>query len=570
VPKEGAPPIRYRLAREAAGEVALPAHAETFLEGLRLSPEIAASLAPPTIENRPLVEFASQPERVYAAILQSRKEHQLSQDTANKIEQPRLKLLTERTHRALAALSKINATLTQLDTVLIPGTQAAFTLTLTNQGRDAATIKGAQFNNWRESVNVEFPSTLAPGATIKRSVSILVPKNAGINLPRAAHLYDELLFGQQVTALINVSVKDESFSLPVYAQADVAPIVEIARLSPSPLVLTPGNINQPKIFTFNIVNHRRTPFAGRAGSGNAQDRSSSSNITFRLSPNESRNIRLSIPGNVVGQLAYGAMRPSSPPLPKAIPLAIYTARTNELIARATIPLVYSDARVPASLRVGYVRSFDDTLRHALEALGVEAKELTIDEVQAGDLKRYDTIIIDNRGYQAHPELVAANARLLEYASAGGTLIVFYHKTGEWNPDPKKKRPQLAPYSIVLDSSRVTDETAPVVFTEPQSALLNFPNKIEQQDFNGWIQERGLYYPKEWDARYSAPFATNDAGEAVLRGGLLATTYGRGRYIYTSMVWYRQLRAGVPGAYRMFANMISYGHAGTTTGITRVR
>jgi hypothetical protein len=106
---------------------------------------------------------------------------------------------------------------------------------------------------------------------------------------------------------------------------------------------------------------------------------------------------------------------------------------------------------------------------------------------------------------------------------------------------------------------VTDETAPVTFTEPQSALLNFPNRIGPEDFDGWIQERGLYYPKEWDSHYSAPLATSDAGEAPLRGGLLAADYGRGHYIYTSMVWYRQLRAGVPGAYRIFANMISYGH-----------
>jgi hypothetical protein len=90
-------------------------------------------------------------------------------------------------------------------------------------------------------------------------------------------------------------------------------------------------------------------------------------------------------------------------------------------------------------------------------------------------------------------------------------------------------------------------------------LLHSPNEITKEDFDGWIQERGLYYPKEWDAHYSAPFAASDAGEAVLRGGLLAADYGRGHYIYTSMVWYRQLRAGVPGAYRLFANLISYGH-----------
>ncbi|HEV2827798.1 MAG TPA: hypothetical protein VGW76_09340, partial [Pyrinomonadaceae bacterium] len=106
---------------------------------------------------------------------------------------------------------------------------------------------------------------------------------------------------------------------------------------------------------------------------------------------------------------------------------------------------------------------------------------------------------------------------------------------------------------------VTDETAPITFLQPRHPLLSSPNKITQADFANWIQERGLYYPKQWDAHYTALFSTNDPREPPLTSGLLATQYGKGNYIYTSMVWYRQLRAGVPGAYRMFANMISYGH-----------
>jgi hypothetical protein len=148
--------------------------------------------------------------------------------------------------------------------------------------------------------------------------------------------------------------------------------------------------------------------------------------------------------------------------------------------------------------------------------------------------------------------------LLDFVQAGGTLIVFYHKSNEWNPDPKKNRPQLAPYPIILADDRVTDETAPIKILQPRHPLLNFPNRITQADFANWIQERGLYYPKEWDPHYIALFSTNDPSEPPLPGGLLVARYGKGNYIYTSMVWYRELRAGVPGAYRMFANMISYG------------
>ena len=135
--------------------------------------------------------------------------------------------------------------------------------------------------------------------------------------------------------------------------------------------------------------------------------------------------------------------------------------------------------------------------------------------------------------------------------------MFYHKDSEWNPNDRG-RPQLAPYPIILGDERVTEEDAPIRFLQPRHRLLNFPNKIRSTDFANWIQERGLYYPREWDSHYTALFESNDKGEKPLRGGLLVARYGRGNYIFTSMVWYRQLAAGVPGAYRMLANMISYG------------
>jgi hypothetical protein len=249
-------------------------------------------------------------------------------------------------------------------------------------------------------------------------------------------------------------------------------------------------------------------------------------------------------------------------------ISLYQDNVTAPVAQQAVQAIHSEAQVAPRLRVGYVPSFDETLKNALAALGVESRELTIDDVRRGELARYDTIIIDNRGYQAHPELVAANARLLDYVRAGGTLLVFYHKTNEWNPDPQRNRPQLAPYPLTLGNSRVTDEDAPITFSDPQHTLLRWPNLLSADDFKGWIQERGLYYPKDWDTHYSAPLEMNDANEPPLRGGLLAADYGSGHYIYTSMVWYRQLRAGVPGAYRMFANLISYGRekrAATSAG-----
>jgi hypothetical protein len=229
------------------------------------------------------------------------------------------------------------------------------------------------------------------------------------------------------------------------------------------------------------------------------------------------------------------------------------------IAKREIPLVYADAIVVNGRKVGYLPSYDQTLERSLTALGVDAKKLTVDEIAKSDLSAYNTIIIDNRGYEAHHDLIPVNDRLLKFAEDGGTLLVFYHRTGEWNPDPSRNRPQLAPYPIIIGDERVTEEVAPVLFLQPRHPLLNFPNRITQKDFANWVQERGLYFPKEWDQQhYVAVLSTNDKGEPPLKGGLLVATYGRGNYIYTSYVWYRQLRAGLPGGYRFFANLISYG------------
>jgi hypothetical protein len=198
------------------------------------------------------------------------------------------------------------------------------------------------------------------------------------------------------------------------------------------------------------------------------------------------------------------------------------------------------------------------LERSLAALGVDATKLTVDDIAKANLSAYNTIIIDNRGYEAHQELIGLNNRLLKFVEDGGTMLVFYHRTGEWNPDATRGRPQLAPYPIILGDERVTEEDAPVIFLQPKNPLLNFPNRITQKDFLHWVQERGLYFPKEWDPHYAAILSSNDKGEPPLKGGLLVAPYGRGNYIYTSYVWYRQLRAGLPGGYRMFANLISYG------------
>lgn len=175
----------------------------------------------------------------------------------------------------------------------------------------------------------------------------------------------------------------------------------------------------------------------------------------------------------------------------------------------------------------------------------------------GDLSHFDAIVVGIRAYELRPDAMSANHRLLDYVHNGGTLLVQYERDFAWN----KLLP--APFPATMDQSaeRITDENSPVRFVDPNSPLLNYPNHITQDDFRGWIQERGLYFLGQWDPRYQTVLAMHDPGEADALGGLVWARDGKGVYIYTGLAFFRQLPAGVPGAYRLFANLLSASQAG---------
>jgi hypothetical protein len=193
----------------------------------------------------------------------------------------------------------------------------------------------------------------------------------------------------------------------------------------------------------------------------------------------------------------------------------------------------------------------DEVPRALRQLGCEVTLLTADDLARGDLGRFDAIVTGVRAYNVRADLVANQQRMLDYVKAGGTLLLQYLTVG-----PK----DVGPYPLQVGNSRVTVEEAPVTFLNPNHPLLNSPNKIGEDDFRGWVQERGLNFPSQWDPRYQPVFESHDPNEAPLRGGTLYTRYGKGAYIYTSYAWFRQLPAGVPGAFRIFANFLSAGKA----------
>jgi hypothetical protein len=191
-------------------------------------------------------------------------------------------------------------------------------------------------------------------------------------------------------------------------------------------------------------------------------------------------------------------------------------------------------------------------------LGIQVEMLDAAALTFGDFSRYDAIVVGVRAYELRSELSGANQRLLDYVSNGGTLLVQYERDFAW--DGKN----YAPYPAKIDSNksgdplpRITDETAAVKFLEPDDRLLNVPNKITAKDFEGWVQERGLYYWTDFDAtKYTPLLSMHDPGEKDLNGGLVYAKYGKGTYVYTGLAFFRQLPEGVPGAYRLFVNLLS--------------
>ena len=281
-----------------------------------------------------------------------------------------------------------------------------------------------------------------------------------------------------------------------------------------------------------------------------------------------------------------------------------------LFPRAEALLVRADIK-NLSRNVGYVMGAGDDVPGSLRQIGCEVTMLSADDLSHGDLSRYDSIVTGVRAWNTRPDLRANYQRLYDYASNGGTVIVEYSRpeggpgagarggqgaapgaapagggrgrggrgggappaasadAAPPSPPPTPRGPvppdqvdatgaleHIGPYPIHISNDRVTVEEAPVTFPNPQLSLLHAPNEISNADFEGWVQERGLYFADRWDARYQSVLESHDPGEEPLPGGELYIKYGKGAYVFSAYDWFRELPAGVPGAYRLFANMLS--------------
>jgi LmbE family N-acetylglucosaminyl deacetylase len=340
----------------------------------------------------------------------------------------------------------------------------------------------------------------------------------------------------------------------------VVPRVEVA--TAEDLLVWPVARRDPRRLEVTLTSHAAEPLHGRLEAtieGNGKTWPAPASQPFTLDPQGERVLTLDLkpptglaPGRY--RVALAAVLDSGERSRLAVPVIDYPhIRPTPRPVQAQIAISAADLKLPPLKRVGYVRGASDRVPEYLKQVGFPLELLGPAELLEGDLGRYDAIIVGSRAYETDPALVRANARLLDYARAGGLVVVQYQQY----PFIEGKLAPL-PMDIARPHDRVTDETAPVALLDPASPVFHTPNEIRPEDWNGWIQERGLYFAHTWDPAYVPLLSMADPEGPELKGGLLVAPLGKGRYIYTGLAFFRQLPAGVPGAYRLFANLLGVG------------
>jgi LmbE family N-acetylglucosaminyl deacetylase len=264
-------------------------------------------------------------------------------------------------------------------------------------------------------------------------------------------------------------------------------------------------------------------------------------VTFRVTPTAAETS---------GALSAEVAMPNGKKVSKSITTIDYPHITPQRVFRDSASKTVRVNVKKRGSRIGYIMGSGDEVPDALRQIGYDVTLLSDSDLESADFSKYDAIVTGVRAYNVRKRLKGAQPKLLDYVKNGGTLVVQYNTLQELVLESP------GPYPFKVSNDRVTVEEAPIRFVKPDHPLLNTPNKITQADFEGWVQERGLNFTRDWDPRYETPLGSNDPGEPEKSGGELYARYGKGVYIYSAYDWFRELPAGVPGAYKLFANMVS--------------
>jgi LmbE family N-acetylglucosaminyl deacetylase len=422
------------------------------------------------------------------------------------------------------------------DSTLVPGQTAQIQLVLTDFGAmDASDVTfSLEFAPWFDAhggrpieINIE------RNQQAEATLPFCAHSAPSWTLPHAPHLFDDHFFVPQITAIASIQCEGETVELRLPLYVDWAPPMAVTSVAPRYLARL-GTDRQVRV-EFMVSNYQPGASEGLlrfSASSPLILETESSDVAFRKEGEE-------------------RVAPVVVSLPRGIEPGDYTVtatldgsgESHEALVRVV------DFSVPGNIRVGVVQSYDDTFVTTLDRLHVPHEALTEEDFTADKLDEFTAIIVDIRAYMVRSDLRANNRAILDYVKRGGTALVMYQKTFDWENE-------YSPYPINLSRNRVTVEDAPITILEPGHPLFRKPNMITAPDWDGWLQERGLYFPRAWDERYTPLVATADPGEDIAPGSCLIAEYGEGVYFYTALGWYRQLRDLNPGSLRLFANMLA--------------
>jgi LmbE family N-acetylglucosaminyl deacetylase len=550
-------------------------------------------------EANPLEPGRLVPELGRALALLARAGDALAGDTSAAARDLRFRLAAERddARAALARAAGLVFEATADDARVVPGQTLVVTASVWNGGARPVRISALEPElpaGWTAEPLDPLPAGVAPGALAARRFRVRVPADAApsgayfLRRPRSGDLYawtgdpdvDGMPF-QPAPVRARAVVAVESAEFPLAGEATFRevdprqgelrrPVLTVPAVS---VLLEPGAsvlaVPAARTDAAPAPLRYRVRLRAEAPDGIAGTLRLELPAGWRAEPREAP-VRFAAPGEQ--REAEFAVRPPAGVAAGDYPVrAVFRAEDGRRFERGVQlvdyphvrarPLLHDaasrvrafDVRVPQGLRVAYVAGAGEEGPALLEQLGITPELLDAEALAGRDLSRYDVIVAGSRAYEVRPDLAAHNARLLDYVRRGGTLIVQYNKyelvEGGFTPFP---------LTMGRPHDRVTDEEAPVRLLDSSHPVLSRPNRITDRDFAGWIQERGLYFARTWAPEYTPLLEMADPGEAPLRGGLLVAPYGEGTYVYTGVAFFRQLPEGVPGAWRLFANLLALG------------
>ncbi|MBM7583647.1 LmbE family N-acetylglucosaminyl deacetylase/exonuclease VII small subunit [Bacillus pakistanensis] len=451
--------------------------------------------------------------------------------------------------------SQINVKVDVKKPVLTQGTKTSVAIEIVNQGKE--TLKELDLSllvpkDWEVKGNKK-TETLETGEKTTAHFIVTVSDKANYYQP-----YEEEVLATKVT----YKVGKEEASITAFPEETIAVLPEIGlKADVESLVVNTAQPRQEKKVTITATNYTGSDISTQVNLDLPEgwDPVKAQTLSFKNGEKE-KQVSFSITTPEVMSNEKFSITPVATINGEKFNTTVQEISYDHIgtfyyLKSAAIEGVAFDLQFPDNLKVGYIESGFDKVADQLLEVGMDLTKIT--DVASEDLSQYDTIVTGIRAYLSREDLLQNNQKLLEYAHNGGHVVVQYNKPGDnWDPDT------TAPFPLTIGSPsiewRVTDEESEYNITKPDHPLLNQPNKITAQDWKGWVQERGLYYPMQWDDNYETFLTMTDLDGDQFEGGILMTDYGEGSYLYTNLVWYRQIQAQVPGGYRIFTNLISHG------------